>query len=394
MPSTGDVLITAGVGHEGLARELAAALSGRGLNVHTAEDRALPTEPVDVIVCFVDSGRSDLASKLGDALHEDLAKAVVVVSPAPLEGGPPEDAAVLRADPAWGPEALARLTEAALEIAREREGRKSAERRLAEIARVRESLDESLGAIVSHDLRTPVTTLRLLKDLLASHLSARADVLTKNERVSTDELLGIMGRSLDRMDAFIEDMLAAWRVSPGVPEDAAGPVDLNGVVEDIVAGLFPVAMQKDIVLDLATDPGAGLVLADSRRAGQVVSNLVGNALKFTPRGGSVTVSTRPAVPDDWADEDRADEDRAGEDGKGAVLEVADTGPGIADEDRAKVFERFGLGKARATGGEPSTGLGLYICREIVELYGGRIWFESAPGKGARFFVFLPGHSED
>ena len=146
-----------------------------------------------------------------------------------------------------------------------------------------------------------------------------------------------------------------------------------------MAGLFPVAMQKDIVLDLATDPDVGLVLAEARRVGQVVSNLVGNALKFTPQGGSVTVTTRPASPEVGGDLPG-----------GAVLEVADTGPGIAAEDREKIFRRFSRGRARATGGEPSTGLGLYICREVVELYGGRIWFESAPGKGSRFFVLFLG----
>jgi signal transduction histidine kinase len=78
---------------------------------------------------------------------------------------------------------------------------------------------------------------------------------------------------------------------------------------------------------------------------------------------------------------------------GAQLEVADTGPGISEADRDKIFKRFSRGSALATGGEPSTGLGLFICREIVDLYGGKIWFESKQGQGCRFFVFWPGANE-
>jgi signal transduction histidine kinase len=96
---------------------------------------------------------------------------------------------------------------------------------------------------------------------------------------------------------------------------------------------------------------------------------VGNALKYTPPGGSVTVSTRPAEG-------------------GSVLEVSDTGPGVPEGERAELFQRFSVGSARATGGEPSTGLGLYICREIVESHGGRIWYEPRAGGGSTFLVFL------
>ncbi|MHC4247884.1 MAG: sensor histidine kinase [Planctomycetota bacterium] len=106
----------------------------------------------------------------------------------------------------------------------------------------------------------------------------------------------------------------------------------------------------------------------------MVANLVENAVKYTPPGGSVTVRTLSN----------------GEAG-GVVLEVADTGPGVPEEERDRLFQRFGRGSARTTGGEPSTGLGLFICREIVEQHGGRVWFEpiEGPGHGSRFFAFWP-----
>jgi len=137
-----------------------------------------------------------------------------------------------------------------------------------------------------------------------------------------------------------------------------------------VASLFPVAIRKDIALDLVTEPAVGLILAGEKSVGQVVANLVGNALKYTPPGGTVAVCTR-------------------RDEGGALMEVADTGPGIGPEDAARLFQRFARGNARATAGEPSTGLGLYICREIVESLGGRIWVESTPPDGSRFFVHWP-----
>lgn len=287
----------------------------------------------------------------GASLRSRSSKPLRSQAPEQRETGGPPSAAVLMigVDPARGAEVIATIAEIAL----------SCVGKIADTLMASDDLfktQEEFVAIASHDLRTPVSTLRLLHDLLSSKLKAGAGGLSPKELSDFDELLEIMARNLDKMEAFTEDILSAWRLFRGRAEADTGPVSLNAVVEDAVAGLFPSAMRKDIALDLVIDSSIERVSAESRRAGQVVANLVGNAVKYTPRGGTVTVYTR-----------------AGE--GGAVLEVADTGPGIPEDERAGLFERFSRGSARATGGEPSTGLGLYICREIVEHHGGRIWFE-------------------
>ncbi len=326
-----------------------------------------PEGRADVIVIWAAADAPDIDARARAVRRSGLARVVVVAAPGAhgmLAGsGLDEPTHIVKLDPSWDQRAVATLVRGALAGARE-------SARAAEIAEAQ----ESFIAIASHDLRTPVSTLRLLHDLFRSKLSARTEPLSPRELSDFDELLEIMERNLEKMDVFIGDILEAWRLYRGRPQPAMEPMSLNSVAEDIVAGLFPSAIKKDLALDLVVDPSLGPIMAEPRRVGQVVANLVENAIKYTPRGGTVTVRTFP------------DAER-----NGAVLEVADTGPGVPEEERGKLFQRFGRGSARTTGGEPSTGLGLFICREIVEQHGGRVWFEPAedPGVGSRFFAFWP-----
>ena len=167
------------------------------------------------------------------------------------------------------------------------------------------------------------------------------------------------------MKALIEDLLELEKVAArSFPIDLQ-PVDSRHLLEDGVADAQPLAHAKRIslVLDLNDPPK---IDADAHRISRVLSNLLGNAIKFTPEGGAVTLSARPR------------------DGALSVT-IADTGPGIASEDLAHIFDRYW----RRTGfdGE-GTGLGLYIARGIVEAHGGRIWAESSP-QGATFVFTLP-----
>jgi len=369
VPGTGDVVVWLAHGRDGDASGLVEALRRRGIASRIHVGDSPPDGKADLVVRLSDSIAEEdagLAERLASA---GAARAMLLVAPQAASAGcrRAEGGArcVFLADRAWGDDALAALAELALECVRERAEREREKAYLDGLAEAQ----ESFVAIASHDLRTPVSTLRLVLDLLRSGL---AQVRTKQPgRIDIDELFEIMGRSLDKMDVFANDIIEAWRLYRGRPEVRPEPVSLNAVVEDIVAGMFPVAMQKDIALDLVKDQSLGPILAEPQRVGQVAANLIGNAIKYTPRGGSVKVLTRPEPG-------------------GAILEVSDTGPGIAESERDRLFQRFARGSARATGGEPSTGLGLFICREIVELYGGRIWFESEPGHGARFYVFWPG----
>ena len=129
-------------------------------------------------------------------------------------------------------------------------------------------------------------------------------------------------------------------------------------------------MKNGVQLELALDPSVDLVVGDERRIRQVVFNLLSNAVKFTPSGGRVDVSAMKENSD-------------------VRIAVADTGPGIAPDDQARIFEEFQ--QAKATNGErpEGTGLGLALSKSLVELHGGRIWVESAPGKGSTFSFTIP-----
>jgi len=382
--------------------EVARALEAKGFPLGTHESLDPPGEGADVVLRWVE-GPGDWRDEARACLCSGAVRTVIVAAPgaAGVEhvAADPAQAddgggCMIGVDSGLGAEAIAAMAEIVLSCAG----------KMADAARAGEGISEAQEkflAIASHDLRTPISTLRLLSDLFRSNLDARSDRLSPKELSQFEELLEIMARNLDKMEAFVEDILSAWRVFRGRPEAEKGPVSLNAVVEDIVAGLFPSAMRKDIALDLVTDPSIKRIVAERRSVGQVAANLVQNAVKYTPKGGTVTVLTRAGQ---LAPGPAGARQRAGE--GGVILEVADTGPGIPADERGRLFERFARGSARATGGEPSTGLGLYICREIVERHGGRIWFEprgggapskgtpapqagEAGGSGSRFLVFLP-----
>ena len=167
------------------------------------------------------------------------------------------------------------------------------------------------------------------------------------------------------MKALIEDLLELERLgAKSFPLDVQ-PVESRDLLEDAVTDAQPLADAKHIslVLDLSDPPK---IDADPHRISQVLSNLLGNAIKFTPEGGTVTLCARPR------------------DGALSVT-IADTGRGIAPEDLVHIFDRYW--RPRGSGGE-GTGLGLYIARGIVEAHGGRVWAESSP-QGATVAFTLP-----
>jgi signal transduction histidine kinase len=148
------------------------------------------------------------------------------------------------------------------------------------------------------------------------------------------------------------------------------PCQLVTVITEAVESLREHAGAKEIVLQLDLPPELPPVLGDQVRLDQVASNLVGNAIKFTPEGGMVTVSVREE--------------------KGVVMvEVRDTGIGIAPEDQVHLFEKFYRVGSKETSDVEGTGLGLAIVKSIVEGHGGRVWVKSQPGQGSTFGFALP-----
>jgi chemotaxis family two-component system sensor kinase Cph1 len=255
----------------------------------------------------------------------------------------------------WAPSDL----EAADELQR-RATEVDIERRLVSEQRAVRARDEVL-AMVSHDLGNPLSVILLETAHLLGHLPQAGDERARTMRRSAE----LIQRSTARMKALIEDLLELeWLGAKNFPLDVQ-PVESRALLEDAVTDAQPLADAKrtSLVLDLSDPPK---IHADPRRISQVLSNLLGNAIKFTPEGGTVTISA-------WS-----------RDGALSVT-IADTGRGIALEDLAHIFDRYWRPKGSEGKG---TGLGLYIARGIVEAHGGRVWVESS-AHGATFVFTLP-----
>jgi signal transduction histidine kinase len=217
---------------------------------------------------------------------------------------------------------------------------------------------EELLAIVSHDLRNPLGSIVFSAALLQrTTIDGEA-----GERVhkSAQTIL----RCADRMTRLIADLLDLAQIQAGKLAVEQTPQDVEGLIRDCVDMLRPLAATKD----LKGMASAGLhVRCDRERVLQILSNLVGNAIKFTPEGGSICVEARSVGDEGW-------------------FSVRDTGQGIPEDELPHVFDRFWQGRKKSHAG---IGLGLSIVKGLVEAHGGRLWVESKLGAGTTFFFTLP-----
>ena len=220
--------------------------------------------------------------------------------------------------------------------------------------------DEVL-AIVAHDLRNPLNTIMMASELVH-------DGIAPGERPAERRQLGMILRNAQNMNRLIGDLLEVKRVQTGRLVVEPRPAELRPMVYEAMEMLHPMAAAASLILAANLADGLPAVSADSVRIQQVLSNLVGNAIKFTPAGGRIEVRAEPY-------------------GEGAVrIAVADTGPGIAPDQLPQVFGRFWQGGHRDGLG---VGLGLAICKGIIEAHGGEIWVESTLGEGTTFAFWLP-----
>ncbi|HEU4642153.1 MAG TPA: ATP-binding protein [Gemmatimonadaceae bacterium] len=220
--------------------------------------------------------------------------------------------------------------------------------------------DETV-AVVSHDLRNPVNAI----SMIAANLDTAA--LAEAEPAQVAEYLQVIRQAAAQADALIQDLLDVTRIEAGRLSIDAAEEDLAAVVGESVEVLAPLA--RDRALELEVELAADLppVQIDAMRIQQVLSNLVGNAIKFTPAGGRIDV-------------------RAARAGDEVVVRIADTGPGIAPEQQPHIFDRYWQGNRPTRLG---AGLGLPIAKGIVEAHGGRIWVQSTPDAGSVFAFSLP-----
>jgi signal transduction histidine kinase len=222
-----------------------------------------------------------------------------------------------------------------------------------------DKLKDEFVSSISHELRTPLTSISGYVELL----------LEEEESAEKRGHLAIIDRNSDRLLALVSDLLFAARLQYGRLELERESVDLRELVMQSVDSARPraAAAAVELHVDVVEVPP---VLGEPDRLAQLLDNLVSNAIKFTPGGGRVSVSL------------------SANDGT-VCMQVSDTGIGITDAERQRLFERFFRSQSALEAQIQGTGLGLYISKAIVEAHGGRIGVESEPGAGTTFVVELP-----
>jgi PAS domain S-box-containing protein len=230
--------------------------------------------------------------------------------------------------------------------------------RLRELDRLK---DEFL-ALVSHELRTPLTSIR-------GYLSVMSDKEFATSAPDQERFLEVVDRNARRLEQLVEDLLLIAQIDAGKLELQRFDVDLAGVAADAVETAAASARSRGVEVTLE-QAGETRLSGDASRLGQVLDNLLANALKFTPDGGSVLVTV-------------------GSDGAEAYVEIEDTGIGIPGEEQAQLFQRFFRATNARQRAIKGTGLGLAICRAIVEAHRGRIDVRSEPGQGTTVTVRIP-----
>jgi len=214
---------------------------------------------------------------------------------------------------------------------------------------------EEMVGVVSHDLRNPVAAIRMLSGVLL-----KGDNATPESK----ESLSLIAAAAGQMDSLIADLLDVTRLDAGILRIAPEPIEASTLLIDALRTLQPLVDEKRIDLEIQIDADLPHVIADCERIQQALSNLVGNAIKFTPTGGKVVIGA-------LADSDHI------------TVSVADTGIGISEEELPRVFDRYWQSTRTNRQG---AGLGLAIAKGIIESHGGRLWLESNAGAGtvARF----------
>ena len=224
-----------------------------------------------------------------------------------------------------------------------------------------DEMKQSFVSMVSHELRTPLTSIVGYLELMQE---GEAGELTEDQA----HFLEVMDRNATRLQRLVDDILMISRADSDRLTLTVEPVDVRQLVQRAVDSAGPVARNKGVELVARVEEELPELAGDRRLLAQLLDNLVSNAVKFTPAGGSVTVG-------------------ASGDGEEVVIDVVDTGPGIPADEVPRLFDRFF--RASTAADVPGTGLGLAIAKVIVEAHGGSIGVESELGVGSTFRFVLP-----
>jgi two-component system phosphate regulon sensor histidine kinase PhoR len=235
---------------------------------------------------------------------------------------------------------------------------------VSELNRLRRIRSEFVGNL-AHELRTPLSTVRLLTESLTME-AERQDLPPR-----VKESIAKIDVETGHLVQMVNELLDLAKIEQGDAPMRHDDVDIARVAQEAIARLRVYADRQDVALreEVAAD-GPAIVAGDEDRLGQLLANLVHNAIKFSPAGAEVVVHVRA-------------------DTENVLVEVEDHGPGIPTQDRNRIFERFYKVDRARSRGRGGTGLGLAIARHIVDRHGGHIWVQSEEGSGSSFFVSLP-----
>lgn len=226
-----------------------------------------------------------------------------------------------------------------------------------------EEAKDRLISNISHELRTPLTSIHGYVHFL---LSGKMGEFSEEQK----KALEIIAEESDRLRGLIDNFLDLMTIDAEGLKMDVNEISLPRVIDSLTSSMEMELEKKEISLSKDFSPDLDPIVGDEAKLRQALSNLLGNAIKFTPSGGAIQITAK-------------------KDDKAMVVEVADTGMGIIPEDLPHVFERFYQADSSSTRGFGGAGLGLAICKEIVEAHGGRIEVESEIGKGSVFRVVLP-----
>jgi len=225
-----------------------------------------------------------------------------------------------------------------------------------------EALRRELVAWSGHDLQTPLASMRAIIEALADGVVEDPETVQR--------YLQTARRDVQNLSKLFDDLFQMAQLDAGgIPLDRVQAA-LSDLISDTLESFAELANRQGVTLTGEVSPGIDPISIDAQRIGRVLNNLIGNALRYTPAGGTITI--RATKQPEWVE-----------------VEVRDSGEGIRPEDLPYVFERFYRGeksRSRATGG---AGLGLAIAKGIIEAHGGQIGVESTPGQGSRFYFRLP-----
>ena len=215
----------------------------------------------------------------------------------------------------------------------------------------------------------PVTSIKSFAEILLNY---------DEDRDTQKEFLSIINDESDRLTRLINDFLDLSKIQAGRIQWQTVELSMPDVIQTAANSIRPLVDKAGLAFFTEIEPGLPLVMGDKDRLTQVITNLLGNAIKFTPEGGWIQVKA-------WREKGSDGRRKAGV----ITVSIADTGVGIAAENFARIFEKFGQVGDVLKDRPKGTGLGLPICKKIIEYYGGRIWVESEFGRGSTFFFTLP-----